>query len=70
MNWPFVLRCAMFGFLWGLWQAGSSIYVLPSMPDGFTWLKIAAASVVAFVGGCLTYSRDPEAALKLTPGGK
>lgn len=67
MNWPFIIRCALFGILWALWQAGSSVYVLDGWPTAFTWLKIGSASVVAFVGGCLTYARDPEAAFKANP---
>lgn len=68
MTCPFIIRAVAFGVLWALWQAGSSVYVLNGWPDDFTWLKIASASVVAFVGGCLTYARDPEAALKTGPG--
>jgi hypothetical protein len=67
MNWPFIVRCLMFGVLWAIWQAASSVYVLDTWPTAFTWLKIGSAAAVAFVGGCLTYARDPEAALKASP---
>mgnify|MGYP007001752613 CR=1 FL=1 len=62
MNWPFIVRCLMFGVLWAIWQAASSVYVLDAWPTAFTWLKIGSAAAVAFVGGCLTYARGPEAA--------
>lgn len=69
MNWPFVLRGALLGFLWAVWQFGSSIYVLDNMPTNWQLLKIASASMVAFCGGIGTYVLDPEAAWKKISGG-
>lgn len=63
----FFWRCVGFGCLWALWQVCSSIYVLDAWPLPFTWLKIASAGGVAFVGGCFTYARDPESAFGRSP---
>ena len=57
------------GLLWGIWQFGSSIYVLDTMPTNWQLLKIASASLVAFCGGVGTYVLDPEAAWKKISGG-
>ena len=69
-NWPFMVRCGIFGILWAIWQAGSSVYVLDAWPSNFTWLRIGSASAVAFVLGCFTYARDPEAAFRSDPAPK
>lgn len=64
----FITRCIFLGVLWAIWQVCSSIYILDGWPSPMTWLRIASAGGVAFVGGCLTYARDPEQAWGRLPG--
>ena len=70
MNWPFIATCFVHGFLVALWTVGSSIYILPGMPDTWGWIKIASTAVTSFVGGVFLYTRNPSGAWTVTPGGK
>ena len=70
MNWPFVGVAAIYGILCSLWAVGSSIYILPAMPDAFGWLKIASVAIVNFVGGVFLYCANPSGAWTRPPGGK
>jgi hypothetical protein len=68
-----MLNRFLWGTLYGLASAmiagGTAITVLPGMPDGWGWVKLAAGAGVAFAFGVFSYMRDPERAWEVASPG-
>jgi hypothetical protein len=64
----FARRAFLYGMLWAVWQAATAVVIIDDWPSNWAFVKIVAASVIAFVGGVFTYSRNPETAWQREPG--
>ena len=70
MNWPFILRCTMFGVLTGLYSVAVTYstvgFAIATLPD---ILKVVALYLVSSIGGIFAYVQDAEKAWNSGPGG-
>jgi len=70
INWVFVATAGTYGFLCAMLAATMAVGTAEHLPTAWGWIKIFAGSVGAFVGGVFLYTRNPEGAWNIMPGGK
>jgi len=65
-----IFTALVVGILFGLYQAGSLIVILPVWPDKLTILKVVAASIVSFCMGIGAYMVNPQKVWEMLSAGK